>query len=415
VDDEDEHRHERPGRRLARPSSNVSGTKYVFATMGNNTKTFKRYGRHGQHVERRWTNVPQSVKGGGALTTDGTNLYLVTGNGHNFFYRYNVGANTWTLLANLPNTTNTGSASVYLGGYVYVLRGKTTNSFYRYSISGATWSTKANAPGTVPGGGALTTDGHLSLRVPGRDDRVLAVQPGHRHVDDPLLGLGRDRRGRCAHLHGRRQPAGALLFDRRLAVARRYGRDGRHHADADLEHERRQHRRRHPQRLRDRRLLLLDLSGPTMTSADSTSSSHERPGHLPLDVHARRGSTIGSLTVLRQHGHGQRPRQLPGGDLDERARLTAADDAGGGPERRAEPGAGHEPPGHRPRARAVSPTVDVLERSPAFTVTKSSTARTRRPSLTRATRHVHDDRREHGHGRRDERRRQRHAPGEVAT
>jgi uncharacterized repeat protein (TIGR01451 family) len=137
---------------------NVGGTKYVFAAMGNNTKTFKRYDVAGNSWTAM-TNSPASVKGGGSLSTDGTNIYLVPGNNAKTFYRYNVGANTWTTLASSPSAVNTGGASTYLGGYVYVLRGNRTTTFMRYSVAGNTWSTMAAAPASVTTGGALATDG----------------------------------------------------------------------------------------------------------------------------------------------------------------------------------------------------------------------------------------------------------------
>ena len=36
-----------------------------------------------------------NIREGGALTTDGNNIYLLRGDRKNDFYRYNVAANTW--------------------------------------------------------------------------------------------------------------------------------------------------------------------------------------------------------------------------------------------------------------------------------------------------------------------------------
>ena len=97
-----------PGRPRPTPDTNVSeggalvylnvgGTKYVYATMGGN-KAFKRY----DVAANTWTamaDAPHNVKKGGALTTDGTNIYALRGDKHKEFFRYNVAANTWTALA----------------------------------------------------------------------------------------------------------------------------------------------------------------------------------------------------------------------------------------------------------------------------------------------------------------------------
>ena len=54
-------------------------------------------------------NAPGNVPDGGALTTDGTNLYAFQGKTTGF-WRYNVAANTWTTLAAVHGATRTRAA-----------------------------------------------------------------------------------------------------------------------------------------------------------------------------------------------------------------------------------------------------------------------------------------------------------------
>jgi uncharacterized repeat protein (TIGR01451 family) len=104
-------------------------------------------------------NIPVSVKRGGAITTDGTDLYVLQGDGKTGFWRYNVAANTWTQLAATPQNVKWGGALTRVGGYIYTFRGDGKTDFWRYDIAANTWSSMFPAPGNVGDGGALTTNG----------------------------------------------------------------------------------------------------------------------------------------------------------------------------------------------------------------------------------------------------------------
>lgn len=76
----------------------VGGTEYVFALLGGSNR-FRRYSVSGNS----WTNMvntPSNVKKGGALTTDGTYIYALRGDGQESFWRCN--ATTNALLAPVP-------------------------------------------------------------------------------------------------------------------------------------------------------------------------------------------------------------------------------------------------------------------------------------------------------------------------
>ncbi|MBF8267793.1 MAG: hypothetical protein HW388_1301 [Dehalococcoidia bacterium] len=104
-------------------------------------------------------NAPATVAAGGALTTDGTNVYALRGNASSSFWRFNVAANTWTSLTNAPATTGAGAALTYGSGSIYALRGNASSSFWRFNVAAGTWTSLASTPSTVSGGGSLVWDG----------------------------------------------------------------------------------------------------------------------------------------------------------------------------------------------------------------------------------------------------------------
>jgi uncharacterized repeat protein (TIGR01451 family) len=145
----------------------VTGDKYVYGLQGNNTNTFRRY----DIVSNTWSNLASvpvagghQVNKGGALTTDGTYIYALSGDdgrGSNkkAFYRYTPGSDSWSAMANTPGDMGEGAALTRIDGYIYALRGKDTKNFYRYNIAANTWSTLASVKDNVKWGGALATDG----------------------------------------------------------------------------------------------------------------------------------------------------------------------------------------------------------------------------------------------------------------
>lgn len=153
---------------------NVGGTDYVYATMGNGT-AFRRWAVVAAPAAGTWearAATPDSIKKGGALTTDGTYIYALGGdagkNKKRFFYRYDPVANTWSSRANTPGDVGWGGALTRVGGYIYALQGGGKNVFWRYDIAADTWSSMANTPGNVAEGGALATDGTFIYAFQGK-------------------------------------------------------------------------------------------------------------------------------------------------------------------------------------------------------------------------------------------------------
>jgi protocatechuate 3,4-dioxygenase beta subunit len=144
---------------------NVGGTEYVYALLGNSNR-FRRYSVSGN----TWSNMadtPASVKRGGALTTDGTYLYALRGDGKKDFWRCNATTagsagscdTSWTTMAPTPENVKWGGALTRVGNYIYATRGDGKTTFWRYDIAANNWTAMAPTPGNVDEGGALATDG----------------------------------------------------------------------------------------------------------------------------------------------------------------------------------------------------------------------------------------------------------------
>ncbi len=152
----------------------VGSTEYVFALLGNSNR-FRRYTVGGTWANM--ANTPASVKKGGALTTDGTNLYAFQGDRKPGFWRYNVGANTWTTLTNAPANVGWGGSLTRIGNYIYAFRGDGKPDFWRYDITANSWSVMAKAPGNVADGGSLTTDGTYVYALQGKTKTFWRYNP----------------------------------------------------------------------------------------------------------------------------------------------------------------------------------------------------------------------------------------------
>lgn len=138
----------------------------VYAFYGNDKNFYYRY----NVLDDTWTiraNALGTVKEGGSLAYDGGGytdgyIYGLRGDGSNAFWRYDISANTWLARANTPANVKNGGALVFLNGMLYALGGNGTTSFWRYNPTTNAWTATgvlANAPLAVKDGGAMTTDG----------------------------------------------------------------------------------------------------------------------------------------------------------------------------------------------------------------------------------------------------------------
>ncbi len=139
----------------------INGSIYAFQ---GGTSTFWKY----TIATNTWSvlaSTPAStppasspVTWGGALTTDGTNIYALKGNVSTAFWKYTVATNTWSALAALPSAIDGGGALSFDGAAIYALRGGNSNNFYKYNLSTNSWSSMANTPSPVSKGGSLLSD-----------------------------------------------------------------------------------------------------------------------------------------------------------------------------------------------------------------------------------------------------------------
>ena len=72
-----------------------------------------------------------TVEHGGALVTDGTNIYALRGNKKKDFWEFNVSGGTWSSSADTPFNVEDGGALVYLSGSVYAIRGDDKTTFWK--------------------------------------------------------------------------------------------------------------------------------------------------------------------------------------------------------------------------------------------------------------------------------------------
>jgi len=100
------------------------------------------------------TAEKQPGKGACAASDNAGQVYATKGRNSAAFWRYNVGANTWTQLADVPlgpsdKKDKGGNDLAYVpegdSGYVYLLKGYRTE-FYRYSVTSGQWESLAQAP-----------------------------------------------------------------------------------------------------------------------------------------------------------------------------------------------------------------------------------------------------------------------------
>lgn len=121
---------------------------YVYALLGGNTTTFYRY------AENAWTTLttqpfPATASNGAGLACASDNsIYAIRGNGTANFYRY-TDAGGWTSLANMVVSGVTYYASIGArivtdGTDVYVMLGDGETTFLKYS--GGVWSKIASTP-----------------------------------------------------------------------------------------------------------------------------------------------------------------------------------------------------------------------------------------------------------------------------
>lgn len=162
-------------------ASQVAYNGYIYALRGNGTANFYRYNvaDHSWEVPSKGLFGP-SVPGGTsyfpfyygtyAVSDGGENVYMMRGYYDNVFMRYNVVTGTATEMARLPVGAYDGGSLVYVGnhneiyyspGTIRTVRAGLGNYFYKYDIGTNTWSevTTDRPPLQVGVGSSMTYDG----------------------------------------------------------------------------------------------------------------------------------------------------------------------------------------------------------------------------------------------------------------
>jgi hypothetical protein len=148
----------------------------IYCLRGNADPNFAKY----NIATNTWTNltstkpVPFYVYDGGALVYDGSdNIYCTGGNYSANFAKYNISTDTWTNLTStkpVPFVLSGGGALAYDGSNIYCIEGVSANNFAKFNIATSTWtdltSTKP-VPFTVYTGGALAYDGSGNIYCTG--------------------------------------------------------------------------------------------------------------------------------------------------------------------------------------------------------------------------------------------------------
>ncbi len=108
-------------------------------------------------------HTPSNVKSGGALATDGTDIYALRGDRSTDFWRFTVATGSWTSLADTSGDVKEGGALAYAtdggSGYLYAFSGGKKLDFWRFNIGSGVWENGVDASSQAGWGASLAWDG----------------------------------------------------------------------------------------------------------------------------------------------------------------------------------------------------------------------------------------------------------------
>lgn len=149
---------------------------FIYMTVGNGSLEFYRYcfqnTGSGCTVDSydQLANTPASITGGGALAALGNYVYALRGTNTTSFWRYDItqtpGVDAWNTgldPADAPANVQAGGALVTDGTDIYATRGSGTAEFWRYDVTGDTWENNLDPhPEFVGTGNTTNTYGGLA-------------------------------------------------------------------------------------------------------------------------------------------------------------------------------------------------------------------------------------------------------------
>lgn len=147
---------------------------FVYGTRGGFSRSFWRMTISG--VGESWNDgvvadLPDNaeVGYGSRMVSDGSDIYLITGNTISRLFKYNIVGDSWTAVTDLPFSPFYGTDMTYYGGKIYFQTGNYKTDVWEYTISANSFRRLADlgtAYGTLLGpynGGSLEVDGGGNL------------------------------------------------------------------------------------------------------------------------------------------------------------------------------------------------------------------------------------------------------------
>ncbi len=120
-----------------------SSDGYIYVSRGAASNDLYRY----DISANSWTQMADIIVDssdyrvyvGGRMESDGTNLYLMPGDGETAFLKYDTSSDSWSSLEATPFAQFYGTDMSYYNGKIYALAGYYKDEFWEYDISTDTW------------------------------------------------------------------------------------------------------------------------------------------------------------------------------------------------------------------------------------------------------------------------------------
>jgi hypothetical protein len=115
---------------------------YIYATRGNYSLNFWRYSISGDSWDVvSVTDIPNNGEAayGARLTTDGTDIYYLSGARTGKVFKYVIGTDAWSEIGNTPYAPYWGTDVVHYNGNLYITAGYYKKDFWEYDISEDSW------------------------------------------------------------------------------------------------------------------------------------------------------------------------------------------------------------------------------------------------------------------------------------
>lgn len=133
----------------------------IFMIFGGYSLKFYKYNIEDKTFTE-YPDLPDTPWTGASITINGTDAYVLRGNGTMDFWKYDITdeSGEWGTLSTLGNVSTGGDLVNAQNGYLYLVRGGNTRTFDRYNLTSKTWETDpADLPAAGCTGGACNMNG----------------------------------------------------------------------------------------------------------------------------------------------------------------------------------------------------------------------------------------------------------------